>query len=289
MMKKFFGIVFSIMLALTFLFVACSKKEKDDMNWNKDGSLKILAIGNSFSEDAVEYAWDIANSLGIQNVMIGHLYIGGCSLDMHYNNLTNSLPNYEYRLNYNGTWERTANYNALDAITSEDWDYITIQQVSGQSGLSERYTALDGVVDLIKNNAQNAKIVWHQTWAYQEDSNHGDFVLYDSNQLIMYNAICDTVKDTVLKNKNIKDVIPSGTAIQNARTSSMGDTLTRDGYHLSVIGRYIAGLTYIHKLTGLDISNIEYFPDLTKEIKEICIESAKNAVENPFRITQSEK
>lgn len=54
------------------------------MNWNKDGSLKILAIGNSFSEDAVEYAWDIANSLGIQNVMIGHLYIGGCSLDMHY-------------------------------------------------------------------------------------------------------------------------------------------------------------------------------------------------------------
>ena len=83
-MKKFFGIVFSIMLALTFLFVACSKKEKDDMNWNKDGSLKILAIGNSFSEDAVEYAWDIANSLGIQNVMIGHLYIGGCSLDMHY-------------------------------------------------------------------------------------------------------------------------------------------------------------------------------------------------------------
>ncbi len=37
----------------------------------------------------------------------------------------------------------------------------------------------------------------------------------------------------------------AGTAIQNLRTSYMGDTLTRDGYHLEVnTGRYTVSMTW---------------------------------------------
>ncbi len=59
----------------------------------------------------------------------------------------------------------------------------------------------------------------------------------------MYQAIADAVKKAAKVNK-IKIVIPSGTAIQNARTSFIGDHLNRDGYHLDVkIGRYTAACT----------------------------------------------
>src|SRR5690554_8194154 len=43
-------------------------------------SLKILSIGNSFSEDAHAHLWAIANSYGIDEVIVANLYIGGSSL-----------------------------------------------------------------------------------------------------------------------------------------------------------------------------------------------------------------
>lgn len=44
--------------------------------------MKILAIGNSFSQDATRYLQDIAASAG-ENLFVRNLYIGGCSLEMH--------------------------------------------------------------------------------------------------------------------------------------------------------------------------------------------------------------
>ena len=59
----------------------------------------------------------------------------------------------------------------------------------------------------------------------------------------MYNAIVDCVKD-LMKEYHFDILIPSGTAIQNARTSSLGDTFNRDGYHLKrTYGRYTAACT----------------------------------------------
>ena len=47
---------------------------------------KILAIGNSFSEDATSYLEDIA-TCGGEDCKVVNLYIGGCSLERHYNNI----------------------------------------------------------------------------------------------------------------------------------------------------------------------------------------------------------
>lgn len=48
--------------------------------------MKILSIGNSFSQDAQAYLHDAALSLGLDLECL-NLYIGGCSLERHYNNL----------------------------------------------------------------------------------------------------------------------------------------------------------------------------------------------------------
>ncbi len=48
--------------------------------------MKILAIGNSFSQDATRYLQDIAASAG-EELFVRNLYIGGCSLEMHSKNI----------------------------------------------------------------------------------------------------------------------------------------------------------------------------------------------------------
>lgn len=80
-----------------------------------------------------------------------------------------------------------------------------------------------------------------------------------------------------------------GTAIQNARTSYVGDHLTLDGYHLSLdFGRYIAGLTFAHALTGISIDDVAYQPEaVTESQKQVAIESVKNCFINPYEVTES--
>ncbi len=260
--------------------------------WDEDRALKILMIGNSFSDDTLEHAWNIAKSLGIETVYLGGLYIGGCTLDTHYQNAFGNVGAYEYRLNTNGKWNTTMSYRMSDAIKSTDWDFISLQQASGSSGMQDTYGKLEYLTNYVKremNDDCHAKIVWNMTWAYQQNSNHGEFGKYDRSQTKMYNMIVDTVKNKVLPNSKISDVIPCGTAVQNARTSYIGDTLTRDGYHLSFdLGRYIAGLTLIHSLTGLPIDDIEFLPStVEQEDKAVAIDAVKKAVAARYAITES--
>ena len=70
-------------------------------------SLKVLAIGNSFSVDAMEYLWDICDSAGYDDVVLGNLYIGGCSLDTHWSNMQSGASAYEYYVNEFGYWTKT--------------------------------------------------------------------------------------------------------------------------------------------------------------------------------------
>ena len=65
-------------------------------------TLKVLAIGNSFSSDATEYLWNIAKDGGVEKIIIGNLYIGGCALDKHYTNIKSNAGAYTYYKNTNG-------------------------------------------------------------------------------------------------------------------------------------------------------------------------------------------
>ena len=62
-------------------------------------SIKILAIGNSFSVDATEYLWNMLDDAGIEEVIVGNLYIGGCSLDTHWSNMSNNKNAYTFYYN----------------------------------------------------------------------------------------------------------------------------------------------------------------------------------------------
>lgn len=258
--------------------------------------ISILFIGNSFSDDTEAYMVDILLSLGYTNINIGNLYIGGCSIDTHYQNIMSNAKNYEFRMrSHNG--KKYTEYEPITidgvrrslgfAIAYKDWDIISVQQASGDSGKADSYNNLDALVAEVKKQATNAdvEIVFNMTWAYQSDCTHAQFPDYNSDQMTMYNAIVNAVQSKVTYT-----VVPNGTAIQNARTSLLGDNLTRDGYHLDLtVGRFIAGLTFVAKVTGVDITDIEYAPGTMNELQiAIAIESVQNALAHPFTITESE-
>lgn len=258
--------------------------------------LSILFIGNSFSDDTEAYMVDILLELGYTNITVGNLYIGGCSIDTHYTNIMSGASAYDFRLKSHNGMKYTEyaptsvggkKQSIAFAIAYADWDIISVQQASGYSGQASTYKNLDALVEEVKKQATNedVEIVFNMTWAYQSDSTHAQFPDYDSDQMTMYEAIVNAV-DTKVN----YTVVPNGTAIQNARTSFIGDNLTRDGYHLNLkIGRFIAGLTFVAKVTGENISDFAYAPNgVTNEQLIVAIESAQNAIKTPFEVTQSE-
>lgn len=255
-------------------------------------SLKVLAIGGSFSMDAMQYLYQIAEEAGVEEIVLGNLFYGGGTLEQHLACATADSPSYDFYKNTDGYWQTLKEYRMSDALMEEDWDYITLQQNSGSSGISSSYgETLTELIDYVREKNSTAKLVWHMTWAYQADSTHEDFPRYDSDQQKMYGMIVDCVQQCVLPDARFAFVIPAGTAIQNARTSFMGDTLTRDGFHLDKqIGRYIAGLAWYAAITHAPIEDITFNPSkmtISEDMLAAAKEAAENAVAAPYEVTQS--
>ncbi len=97
--------------------------------------MDILAIGNSFSQDATRYLHDMLADVGIPSRVV-NLYIGGCSLQRHYANMQSDAQDYSYELNGAATGRFVGLHAAL---TERNWDVITFQQASHDSGIAESY------------------------------------------------------------------------------------------------------------------------------------------------------
>ncbi|MBQ7364625.1 MAG: DUF4886 domain-containing protein [Clostridia bacterium] len=260
--------------------------------WEGD-TLKILAIGNSFSVDAMTYLYDIAKAEGVKTVILGNLYIGGCTLETHYNNSKSGAKAYQYFKNTRGTWVERPNATLLDGILDEDWDIITMQQASGSSGQRSTYVPyLKPLATFVEENMTNpdCQFAWHMTWAYQQNSTHGEFSKYRKDQSYMYQSICSAVKTYVLSLDTFPILLPAGTAIQNARTGFYGDTLTRDGYHLNETARYIAGYTWYATLTGKLLTSLALKPeqlDINETAEKLIVDAVNGALQKPFEVTPS--
>ncbi|PRD56385.1 DUF4886 domain-containing protein [Sphingobacterium gobiense] len=282
-------------LAGTFTFSSCQKMERPTMGEiipdpEDDGSIRILAIGNSFSEDALEeHLYGLFDAAGI-TVTIGNLYIGGASFYNHESNIRQNRDAYSFRkVNRDGEKTTTAGYTIHRALSEENWTHISFQQVSDSSGLYNTWAArLPFIFDYVAPRAKNpdAKFLLHQTWAYAQNSTHAGFPNYDNDQMKMYEAIVDAVdraKDLV----DIDFIVPAGTAIQNVRTSIIGDNVTRDGYHLNNgIGRYTAACVWFEAITGQSVIGNSYKPAGMSDYEaEIAQHAAHAAITTPLEVT----
>lgn len=239
--------------------------------------MKILSIGNSFSQDAHKWLHDIAVA-GNDEIDTCNLYIGGCSLEQHWNCIVNDLCDYDKEGN---SGEKICRTTVLQALQSDTYDMVTLQQVSGLSGCPQSYIPyLMDISEYVKRFQPEAKLYFHETWSYEIDSRHKDFERYNNDQKEMYRRISDAAQ---MASKLINaEIIPVGDVIQSIRDNAKefdyangGLSLCRDGFHLSLdYGRFAAAATWYKVLSGKAV-NLENFatmhPEFDKNLLSIIV------------------
>lgn len=224
--------------------------------------VNILAIGNSFTVDACRYLYQTAAASGIETNVV-NLCIGGCSLEQHWRNIESNAISYQYQKNGVST-ERSVSVG--EALREEKWDYIVTQQVSSDSGWEVTYEPFLGLmVQHLREQAGDAEILLQQTWAYEVDSPHGNFMRYHRDQMEMYAMLSACYKH--MAQKYGLRLIPSADIIQRLRATDPfivqkgGMSLCRDGFHMSLLyGRYALALTWVKTLFGVPVGGNTYIP-----------------------------
>lgn len=241
--------------------------------------IRILCIGNSFSWDAVEQELvPLCDAKGVQ-VEVHNLYYGGCSLQQHVEFLAKDTAVYSHRVctNTEGRVEKDT-ISLKQALRDGKYDFISLQQASHDSGIRSSYEPwLTTLIDTVRAYQPEAKLCWMQTWAYSKDAKHPAYPRYQSDQQVMWDSIQACIKSQITNHK--LQIIPCGSAIQNARHTKLGDTLCRDGYHLNyVYGRYTAACVWYEVLTGKDVRKNRYKnPQMTSCQKRLTQRAAHQA------------
>ncbi|WP_309400180.1 DUF4886 domain-containing protein [Cerasicoccus maritimus] len=270
--------------------------------------VKILGVGNSFTNNANKYLAKIYDSVDTADADIGTAFIGGCSLDRHVKHAKEHEANpqtgnqYQYRKD----WELVGkNVSLKEMLLDEDWDYITIQQVSTKSykeGTFYPYT--QELIDYIRQYRPDAEIVVHETWSHSVNSYRAKDWKLDPDEMYQklhanYHKIAD---------EHGLRVIPVGTAFQNARATEMWDyqvndfdpkdndliypedknnlpdmskslnndyywkknkegtwEVRSDGFHANTAGEYLGALVWFEFFSGVDARTVPYKPDSLSE------------------------
>lgn len=253
--------------------------------------IKILGLGNSYSNDTFWMLKDIAESAGYK-VTVGISHLSGGTLNQVYDaiNSNGTVTTYN-KFTSSGLNART-NFNAKDIITDEEWDYIFIQQASTSAMDYATYQpALGNLVSYLKANATNPSVKLGINMPWVRPISHSTIGTAEK-QLQVNAAIIDACQQAMF-DENLDVFIPTGIAIMNGRSNDylaqVSDELTKDGSHLDEgIGRYLAALTAFNAIFGeVADGNITYSPIGANNFHSYLSKiSAKKAVIEPFEVTK---
>ena len=232
--------------------------------------VKILCIGNSFSQDASRYVWGIARADG-EAVKIVNLYIGGCDLSRHYRNMMSENRAYDFEIN--GMIKTGIHVSLKEALLMDNWDYVTLQQQSLQGADYETYQPyLNALADYVRTMCPKAKLMMFETWGYENGSEKLASTPF-ATHADMYHAL----KEAYEKSASAIDaegIIPGGHAILHA-VEQGGLPIYRDSFHMSKgFGRYLLGLIFYGTMIGERIEE-NTFSDFDEPISETEMRIAK--------------
>lgn len=229
---------------------------------------KILAIGNSFSQDGTVYLHNLA-----EDTKVLDLVIGGCSLRTHNENIDNDNKAYVYELN--GVCKDKL-VSIKEALLEDTWDVVTFQQASHDSGLVETYYPyIINLSEYVKKYSEKSMQYIQKTWAYEKDSTHPAFERYNNDQYTMYQKLSEAYSKA---SETINaPIIPVGDVIQALRQTEVFNfengklSICRDGFHLNLIyGRYAAAATWYETLLNRNILDNPWMPeDSDKDIIDL--------------------
>lgn len=263
-----------LIVGMFFLFatVCCSDEEElNEIKYEHRTSKKIiqiLSIGNSYSQDALAYVPFIMQNMGVDvDVLIGILMQSSSSLEMHVDNFEKESNVYTFYL-YNGglSWKNYGGRTIQWALDKCNWDIVILQQSSNAAPTWSEYQPwCNKLIDYVHGYVDYPiKFVWYQTPARPAQSNSGanwsDDTIYEYYKKTAANS------QRILEETLCEEVVPVGTAIQNARsiskikalgdyannplnTSGFGYLTPNDGVHLQEgLPCQIAAYTFVQML-----------------------------------------
>ena len=248
--------------------------------------MNILCIGNSFSVDTAWLLPQIITDLELKDYHIGNLYVGGCSLNMHWEHLCGDAKVYKYYQTEGGEWESREEVSIAEAIAERKWDWISIQagtKDGSRYSQEESYENLPALVEKVRALAgADTKIAFNMTWVGDQDKPKSEMPHYRGRLDELYRDIAAVTERVVTP--LVDKVCPTGTAVQNFRLDYDGP-MCRDGYHLHRgIGRYVAGLAFLEAIAGVDISAIRWTPEEAEDLRERAIAAVEQAMVRPFAV-----
>jgi hypothetical protein len=261
--------IFHASLLLMFvIFVSILRSNAADTNGlvHRD-NVKLLTIGNSFADNAMEILPEFANAGGKQ-ITILKANLGGHSLAQHVSYLEafekdpTDPKGHPYKQLRDPRSHEKKDFSLREALESEDWDIVTIQQVSNLSFKPETYQPYAGIlINYIHKYAPHAVILIHETWAYPDDY-FAKFKADGLDQKTMYAGL-KTAYQKLADETGLR-IIPVGEAFQNARSQPMPFSLNVTGdKHANVKGKYLAAAVFYEMIFG---KNVEAVPVVRKEI-----------------------
>jgi len=265
-----------------------------------DGIVRVLTIGNSFSVDLTKHLPKVAKDQGVRLDLM-NLYIGGCSLERHWNNVLSNEVDAAFKpyffMRSSPSTFKNGHINVCDALCAAAWDVVTVQQASHLSWKAETYHPWgDNLAKKIRELAPKAEIMVQETWSYTPWDKRLRSWKIDQNE--MYAKLHEAY-GLFAEPYDFK-VIPFGTAVQEWRkrlpvryteNSFGGDVVggrnnngkgtaaepfklgadakwvpTCDVFHLNDRGNYFQALVWAGALLGVDATKVKYRPeDVTEE------------------------
>lgn len=198
------------------------------IDMNNYAKANILVIGNSFSEDEYDYVPPLLKELAPWlKFNFGILYKSGATLSDQYNMFINNTA-YERYSSYTSEasqWTIASNTKTMsEVLKSQPWNIIILHQASPYSMDYTTYQPyLNNLIKAIKNIVgDSVKIVLNLPHAWGENDPRLGVDIPETTSDQMYAEISEALQTALVKSP-VYDVIPNGTAIQNARTTALGN------------------------------------------------------------------
>lgn len=318
---KHFKYIWVVFFAIAFCVSSCAAEDDDIVvdpirpkNPDDDKKeLRVLIFGDSFSRDAFSYVPGVIEDLCPDlNVDMEILYLGGKSLKYHWDYLSNDkdLFTLDVYTSYAGKWNSIPYTLGEEVVTAQDWDLIILQEGSNTARNSDlTQSHVNCISGYIRDRQPTAKFAFMLSPAKPDGSPAlGE---YSSDDVWMMYV---NTSQLLLMNEEVDYIIPCGTAIQNARQTSVDQYgkfghLSYDGNHLQeglpcLIEAYVGAQFLFHLFdinasienSSLKISqqwvNNQKIPGQHGAVIEgtdddyiICKRSALLALDNPFNIS----
>lgn len=231
---------------------------------NTDRSIKLLVYGSSFSYSTLGYLGGILAEIAPKlHIIIGICYESGATLQTHITYWDNdtTYPAYSEYDSDLGRWVNFTNqFTGKGAFWRKNWDYVVFQQgvryganYDDLEAFADRILAYsDHNVSFLYNMAQalGANCTFPSSYTQPTGEEKSDAMF----------AVNADFTQRAMGDKLITDFFPCGTAVQNARTSSLKSIGTSPylylcddnaGHLRNGIGPLIAGYTAAYKIMEL--------------------------------------